>query len=71
MNLREKIVFINTLISNVKRDIMSKVEDMPEEWDGHELRRYIADKFDDANLWKRMSMQRRRAYNNTVIVKNL
>lgn len=49
MNKRQKKRFVKELIRNVAREVLAKVEHMPDEWDGHELRKYIADRFEDAN----------------------
>jgi hypothetical protein len=46
----EKRAFIDELISNVHRDIVDRIPHMPSEWDGHEIRRYIADKFADSAM---------------------
>ena len=45
MDIPEKLRFINDLTDNVKMDIIKKVKDMPEDWDGVELRWYIAEMF--------------------------
>jgi len=45
MDIPEKLRFINDLTDNVKMDIVKNVKDMPEDWDGIELRWYIAEKF--------------------------
>ena len=45
MEAEEKKKFVRQLILNVEIDILKKVDKMPEEWDGHELRQYIADQF--------------------------
>jgi len=45
MNKAQKIEFINELIDNVKSDVLEKVERMPDNWNGFELRWYLADKF--------------------------
>jgi hypothetical protein len=75
MNYREKKTFVNQLISSVRRDIIAKLSNTPPEWDGHELRKYIADKFADqtSNVMGGATPDRRRkaAYNNEVLVRNL
>jgi len=70
MTREEKLTFIGTLIQNVLDSVLAKVADMPEEWDGFELRRYIADKFEDA-AYVKMPPKRARDYRNTLIVTNL
>jgi hypothetical protein len=47
MTKDEKLQFIGDLAATVIFDIKARVDDMPEEWDGIELRRYIADKFEE------------------------
>lgn len=78
MNTIEKRRFVRELIANVQRDVLAKVPLMPEEWDGHELRRYIADKFDESAITVGRSgthghdyRARTRAYRNEVLVRNL
>jgi len=50
VNHVEQADFVSDLIANVTQEILSKIEEMPEHWDGHELRRFIADRFEDANM---------------------
>jgi hypothetical protein len=78
MNARDKRRFINELIRNVRTDILAKVSAMPDEWDGHELRRYIADKFEEsvttvgrAGHYGKPHRRRFRDYRNEVLVRNL
>jgi hypothetical protein len=47
MTKDEKQQFIGDLIATVRASIVARIDEMPEEWDGLELRRYIADKFND------------------------
>ncbi len=71
MNNLEKKRFINGLIKNVQKEIISKVWDMPLEWDGIELRQYIADNFSDCIIKGTMSKSRKQKYNNTIYTTNL
>lgn len=78
MNRREKETFIYELINSVQLSVMQKVELMPEAWDGHELRRYIADKFAESAMtvgrpgqYGKPYAKRFRDYKNEVIVRNL
>jgi hypothetical protein len=72
MTAAEKKRFIRDLIATVQKDVLAKVPAMPEEWDGHELRQYVADKFDGAtsHLIFRGG-RRKRDYENEVLVRNL
>ncbi len=69
MTLDQKREFIVELIENVEHSILRRIEDIPENWDGIELRQLIADKF--AEQTARMSGRRHSEYMNTVAVKNL
>lgn len=76
MNRVEKIQFINELIESTREEILSKVDKMPKEWDGIELREYIVEKFKDCvymSKSQRMTTykKRLREYRNTVLDKNL
>lgn len=54
MSLPFRVDFVHDLIDAVKRDIIDKADMMPDEWDGEELRRYIADRFErECNLLAR------------------
>jgi hypothetical protein len=60
---------------NVIEDIEKKIEEglFPQDWDGNEIRKYLADKFAQ-NVPKAMQdgrKQRVKDYNNTVIINNL
>lgn len=48
MTKDEKITFIQRLTSAVATDLVDRVNagDIPEDWDGHELREILARKFD-------------------------
>lgn len=72
MTLQEKRDFIQSLIETVETEIMNKTGKMPENWDGHELRLYIKDKFSDV-VWGDVNKKskRYRDYKNTVLVDNL
>ena len=72
---RGKRQFIRDLCNRIKKDVISKVGAMPSEWDGHELRVYLAETFEDSAsmsiLRNRKDARRLRAYRNHVIVNNL
>ena len=71
MNKEEKIQFINNAFETLRASIISKVDTMPEEWDGWELRQYISDKASEL-VWSGMKNSRRkRSYNNDLNVRNL
>ncbi len=70
--------FIRELCNNVRDDLLkTAVPKLPEEWDGHELRRLVADRFNQASMTLRPGRQylqyaaRLRAYLATCIELNL
>lgn len=68
--------FINVIFISMYQDIQNNVHKMPKKWDGHELRRYIADKFETcANCsstdMKDKRSKRYRDYENELIMKGL
>ena len=81
MTKAQKKQFIRDLIANVQKDVLAKVDEMPETWDGIELREYITSKFADTTqlfTWKPVrrregiaNFDRVRDYNNEVITRNL
>jgi len=79
MNAKERTDFILDLIASVRNDIcVEKVEHMPDHWDGEELRRYVADRFEaETNILARGRVRqngatkRLAAYHAAVILRGL
>lgn len=71
MTTAQKQFFIVELIESVKKDLLEKAQYMPEEWDGLELRQYIADQFAGnvfgGNITNHRS-RRYRLYKNEIII---
>ncbi len=63
--------FIREMIENVRKEILKRAKDIPEEWNGVELRWLIKDHFNLVVIGGMGSKKRKRDYNNEVIVKNL
>lgn len=41
MNKEEKIKFVKDVLKEIENKVLSNINDIPEEWDGHELRELI------------------------------
>lgn len=67
----EKIKFIEDILDTMRGSLLKKVDKMPEEWDGFELRRLIADYAEEQIVFVRMNKARLRAYENNRIVRNI
>jgi hypothetical protein len=67
MTKADKRRFIRSLVDSIRREALAKVDLMPEDWDGHELRQYLADKFAfETTRMLRENRRRWRNYRNTV-----
>lgn len=76
MTKREKERFVKTLIATVRGHILRDISKLPTDWDGHELRRFIRDHFEIANLALKDQplpeyRLRLQAYTNTVVANGL
>ena len=43
MTKHEQTVFIDDLIASIRNEVMQRVPYFPDNWDGHQLREYVAD----------------------------
>lgn len=69
-----KRAFVRDLMTSVRKDVLAKIAQMPENWDGIELRWYVADKFAASALNPigiSYQQKRKRDYDNEVLVRNL
>lgn len=68
MNTAEKVRFVRELVDSVQQEVLQKILTgvVPEEWDGIELRQYLAEKFLEATY--KMDRRRRRAYDNAIAI---
>lgn len=77
MTRDEQKVFIAGLMDSVKRSMFHGIDRglVPEEWDGHELRQWMADRFaqsaDMSSHMRDKRSRRRKEYENIAIVNNL
>lgn len=70
MTLDDQQRFAKELLENVSTGILADLHKVPAEWDGHELRRFIAHRFNQA-VFGEISRTRLRAFNHTLVTKNL
>jgi hypothetical protein len=73
MTKTEKCKFVHNLCKNLQEYCLSKIDNMPEEWDGIELRQFIADVAIErfCSLSLRSNTARRREYKNEKLVRAL
>lgn len=72
MNQKEKRRFVKELVRSVAAEVVANISRMPDEWNGHELREYLADKFAESRFPPCHGGKRRlRAYRNEKICRNL
>ena len=71
MERQEQKRFIVEICNGMKKALLVKVHDIPENWDGFELRQWVKDFVECNYCYAKMSRYRKREYNNDVIVKNL
>jgi peptide subunit release factor 1 (eRF1) len=65
MNKEDKRQFIKDISETMKDALLSKVNRMPEEWDGHELRQLFQDYVKEEINWSKMDRNRKKEYDNT------
>jgi len=72
MTRDEKLRFIRAMCNEVRNIALEAVEFMPDEWDGHELRQYLADKFacEVSNAMQDKRSKRAREYRRVIQITN-
>lgn len=71
MNQQEKTQFVNDICDNLRHALLERVSKMPEDWDGIEIREFLADTVSTKFNYRPMERSRKRAYANAVLVNNL
>lgn len=71
MTLQEKESFIRELIAAMEKRMLKCVERMPEDWDGVELRQFIADTAQYNIMPHLLKGKRKREYENAKMINNL
>lgn len=70
MTRNEQKHLVKSLVRNVLRDLLAKADQWPEEWDGHELRRLVANAYSEV-VFVEMSRTRLRDFRNACLTRNL
>ncbi len=70
MKRKDQKRIVKELLGSLAELVLAKLPRIPEDWDGHELRQWIADVF-TANFVHALAPGRKREYKNTVLVYNL
>jgi len=72
---QQKLNFVRELLASMEESITAKLDRIPAEWDGIELRQYIAeiaaDNADKCRNHLRGNTKRGRAYRNALAIQNL
>ncbi len=73
MTTTEKRRFIRQLTNSIKKEAIVQAKRMPQSWDGHELREYLADRFvaSRSKIMTETRSRRRRDYFNDCLNLNL
>ena len=71
MDKADKVAFIESICKDLKEALLNRVDSMPEEWDGFELRQLLEDVVAQKYNWTKMPMARKRSYNNEVVTRNI
>ena len=70
-----KMEFVVNFMGSIQKEVLQNIasDKIPADWDGHQLREYIADKFawERTDLMKLPRSRMRREYKNDVLVRNL
>ena len=73
MDKQQKQEFISDFLNGMRDSAISKIDRMPDNWDGHEIRFYLAGKFgfEVSDLMRNKRSRRVKQFYNTILVNNL
>lgn len=78
MTKQEQTKLIESFLNSMKKDLLNKIEKLPENWDGWEIKHWIAEKFDSEDLLSRNKKQlnnmkklQRRECETDILINNL
>lgn len=67
----DKKDFLEGIIEEFREEIMKKLLDIPENWDGLELRQYCSDYFEEHFNYRKLDKKRKEEYENDRLINNL
>lgn len=71
MDKENQTRIVNEMCDGLKSHLLERMDKVPEEWDGFELRQWIVD-YAQANIsYAKMQRARMKDYRNTLLVNNL
>lgn len=71
MNVNEKDQFVQRILHDLKHEILRRVPKFPEEWDGHEIRQFISDYYNEHYAKYMLQGKRLKEYKNICLINNL
>ena len=71
MDKKEKEMFIRNILYCLEASLLLGIKNIPEEWDGTELRWLVAEKVKDIVLYGNKKEKRYRDFKNECLVRNL
>ena len=70
MNKQHHKAMVKGILKSLEKTLLDKLKDLPDEWDGIEIRQWIADTYANHFSYK-MDRKRMKNYRNTRLVNNL
>lgn len=73
MNAKEQKRFVKELVKSIQDEVIASISSgkISDDWDGIELRWYLAEKFENSTWSTKLNKKRYKEYNNAVLVNNL
>lgn len=71
MTRTEQRQFVDNLMTSINRSLLEKIDKLPEDWDGREIRQWISDTVREQAGTLDRKTKRFRDYQNAVAVNNL
>ena len=72
MTKKEQRTFVRVLMATVQKGMLEDIRRVPESWDGHELRQWMAERFERNTVMEgALYRGRLREYQKTILTKDL